>query len=170
MYINYPPALSAQAVNRYTWVSLFKICQIILSVYNQNVDKSHFRANYSLMEYFVTFRYLINNIKWRCLCQHHFHDYISSMFNITSRSDNMFLPREQSPLLPDCRLQSLTPSPNSSENQKWLQSDIQLWTDWSNLPIYQKYVHPLCKASSAVPCLAVCYFPTDQKIRRRPRR
>jgi len=51
MYINYPPVYITQAVNRYTWVSLFKICQIILSYYNQNVDKSHFRANYSLMEY-----------------------------------------------------------------------------------------------------------------------
>ena len=33
---------------------IFKICQIILFSYNQNVDKSHIRANYSLMEYYIT--------------------------------------------------------------------------------------------------------------------
>ena len=54
MYIKEHPICDTPVIHRYTLVSLFNICQIILFSYNLNVDKSHIRANYSLMEYYIT--------------------------------------------------------------------------------------------------------------------
>ena len=54
MYIKEHPICDTPVIHHNSLGSLYEICQIILFSYNQNVDKSHIRANYSLMEYYIT--------------------------------------------------------------------------------------------------------------------